>query len=237
MNYERNVIHIPLRELPYEEIALRFQKHTGIDLSDIPAKYGSSVTDARSFIDERLELVIVYQCFDIKEIGEKEVTLATGHRFTGPMPSRILKNAEQVVCFVASLPGFNDIRDAMQDFMDEYFLDIWGTVYAEYGLFWMETHLRDSYKGTPQRSAYSWNPGQHKFELRNQKPLFELLKPEDIGVTLDRHMRMIPFKSTSGIIPVVPETVPDSEDLVPCELCPMQKTCPASKARRRNMAR
>ena len=43
MNDERNVIHIPLRELPYEEIALRFQKHTGIDLSDIPAKYGSSV--------------------------------------------------------------------------------------------------------------------------------------------------------------------------------------------------
>lgn len=237
MNDQRNVIYIPLRELPYEEIALRFQKHTGIDLSDIPAKYGSSVTDAKSFVDDRLELVIVYQCFDIKEIGEKEVTLTTGHRFTGPMPSRILKNADQVVCFVASLPGFNDIRDAMQDFMDEYFLDIWGTVYAEYGLFWMETHLRDFYKGTDKRSAYSWNPGQHKFELRNQKPLFELLKPEDIGVTLDKHMRMIPFKSTSGIIPVVPETVPDTEDLIPCELCPMQKTCPASKARRRNMAR
>ena len=67
--------------------------------------------------------------------------------------------------------------------------------------------------------------------------LKRVMSAKDMGVTLDKHMRMIPFKSTSGIIPVVPADVPDSEDLVPCELCPMQKTCPASKARRRNMAR
>ena len=138
---------------------------------------------------------------------------------------------------MATLPGFNDIRDAMGDMMEDYFLDTWGTVYAECALFWMEKHLHGSLSGSGQRSAFSWNPGQHKFDLLNQKPLFQLLRPEEIGCTLDRHMRMIPFKSASGIVPIVPESVPAAEDLVPCALCPLGKTCPASKARLQSMGR
>lgn len=235
MDHERIVCHIPLSEFPLDEIALRLKKHTGIDLENIPAKYGSSVTDSQAFLLKESKISIVYQCFDIASVGEKDVTLTTGHRFTGVMPPRILQNAQQVVCFVASLAGFNDIKDSMPDVMDNYFLDTWGTVYAEYGMFWMETHLAAQLKGSGQRSAFSWNPGQHKFELLNQRPLFDLLKPDDIGCVLDKHMRMIPFKSTSGIIPIVPEHIPADKDLIPCDFCSMGKECPASKSRRRNM--
>lgn len=231
MDHERHILRIPLGDCPREEVALRLKKHAGVDLDAVQEKYGSSVRDAQELLCRSLEIAVVYQCFTVDSVGENEVLLAGGQRFTGSMPPRILEKAEQVVCFVATLPGFQSLRDSTGDVMVDYFLDTWGTVYAECGQRWLETLLADQLAAEGQRPAYAWNPGQSQFELRNQKTLFSLLQPEDIGCTLDKHMRMIPFKSTSGIIPVLAKDVPAEEDLIPCEFCSLGKTCPASKAR------
>jgi len=232
MNCERQILKMPLDACPMDEVSLRMKKHSGIDLAAIPAKYGDSVDKARAYMADKVNIAAVYQIFRIESIGEDSVTLENGARFTGAMVPRICKGAEYLACFVATLPAFNDIRDTMGDIMEDYFLDLWGTVYSECGTAMTEASLKEQLSGTGYRSASAWNPGQHRFELCNQRPLFELLKPEEIGCVLDRHMRMIPFKSTSGIIPILKQEISEENDLIPCDFCDKKLTCPASRARK-----
>ena len=232
MNCERQILRMPLDACPMDEVSLRMKKHAGIDLAAIPAKYGDSVDKAKAYMADKISIAAVYQIFKIDSIGEDSVTLENGTRFTGGMVPRICKGAEYVACFVATLPSFNDIRDTMGDIMEDYFLDVWGTVYAECGTAMVERSLKEQLLSSGYRSASAWNPGQHRFELCNQRPLFELLKPEEIGCVLDKHMRMIPFKSTSGIIPILKQEIPEEQDLIPCDFCDKKLTCPASRARK-----
>ena len=232
MNCERQILKMPLDACPMDEVSLRMKKHAGIDLAAIPAKYGDSVDKAKAYMADKISIAAVYQIFKISSADEEGVTLENGARFTGGMVPRICTGAEYIACFVATLPAFNDIRDTMGDIMEDYFLDVWGTVYAECGTAMVEASLKDSLAGSGYRSASAWNPGQHRFELCNQRPLFALLNPEEIGCVLDRHMRMIPFKSTSGIIPILREELPSEQDLIPCDFCDKKLTCPASRARK-----
>ena len=230
MQLERTIVHIPLDQCPPSEMAMRLKKHAGVDIDDIPSKYGNSVLEAQALIREKLTLSIVYQCIDITGIEGDKVMTSTGHCFSGKMAPRILKGAEQVVCFVGTLAKFNDLRDSSPDVMVNYFWDTWGSIYAECGQSWVEQDLTQRLKDTGQRRAYAWNPGQYQFDLINQRPIFDLLEPDSIGCTLDKHLRMLPFKSTSGIIPILPATAPPELDLLPCDFCIMRTTCPASKS-------
>ena len=231
MQLERTIVHIPLVECPRSEVALRLKKHVGLDIDHVPDKYGSSVLDAQALICKELTLSIVYQCIDVVGTQGDTVMTSTGHCFTGRMAPRILKDAQQVVCFVATLAHFNDLRDSSSDVMVNYFLDTWGSIYAECGQSWVEKRLTQSLHGSGQRRAYSWNPGQYQFDLINQRPIFDLLQPECINCTLDRHLRMLPFKSTSGIIPILSKTIPVESDLLPCDFCILSSICPASKSK------
>ena len=232
MNCERQILKMPLDACPMDEVSLRMKKHAGIDLAAIPAKYGDSVDKAKAYMADKISIAAVYQIFKISSVDEEGVTLENGARFTGAMVPRICRGAEYIACFVATLPAFNDIRDTMGDIMEDYFLDVWGTVYAECGTAMVEASLKDSLAGSGYRSASAWNPGQHRFELCNQRPLFALLNPEEIGCVLDKHMRMIPFKSTSGIIPILEQEISEENDLIPCDFCDKKLTCPASRARK-----
>lgn len=232
MNAERHILGAALDVCPADEVSLRIKKHAGIDIDNIPAKYGDSVEKSRAYMADKINIAAVYQIFRISSVDEDGITLENGTRFTGAMVNRICSGADYIACFVATLPSFNDIRDSMGDIMEDYFLDVWGTVYAECGTSMVENSLRETLAGSGYRAAASWNPGQHRFDLSNQRPLFELLKPEDIGCVLDRHMRMIPFKSTSGIIPILREDTPEENGLIPCDFCDKKRTCPASRARK-----
>ncbi len=232
MNTERHILGAALDICPANEVSLRMKKHAGIDLAAIPAKYGDSVDKAKAYMADKISVAAVYQIFRIGSADSDRITLEDGTVFTGTMVPRICNGAEYIACFVATLPTFNDIRDTMGDIMEDYFLDVWGTVYAECGTSMVERSLKELLSGSGYRAASPWNPGQHRFELCNQRPLFELLQPEDIGCVLDKHMRMIPFKSTSGIIPIIPQNIPEEKDLIPCDFCEKRHTCPASRARK-----
>lgn len=232
MTKKRTLLHIPYEECT--KTAYYLQKHTGIDLSDIPDKYGDSVLNAQKIITENLTLTAVFDIFPISSIEEEKVTVAEEEYFTGKMAPKILQNSQQVICFVVTLPGFNELHDSVTDIMENYFMDTWGTVYTEAGEAWLRDYLKQQLKDTVYRNTPAWNPGQHQFELSNQRPLFNLLKPEDTGCTLDKHLRMIPFKSTSGIMGIVPKNISEEQDLIPCDFCSLGKTCPASKSRKRH---
>ena len=211
----------------FEDVNDYFKRLSGNDMADIPAKYGSSVEDARDQAMENLEIGMVYQCDNIETAGETEVVLECRERFTGDMPGRILKDAGQVVSFVVSLCGYGELAEQTEDIMEQYFLDTWGSAYVEAAQGWLGRNVLAGLKEEGMSRTHLWSPGQHQFALSNQKALFRILKPEDIGCRLTGNLMMVPVKSASGIMGIVPEDVKDL--LLPCDFCPYGAACPASK--------
>ncbi|MBU0755800.1 MAG: hypothetical protein KJ645_11715 [Planctomycetes bacterium] len=63
----------------------------------------------------------------------------------------------------------------------------------------LELYLNDKYPARHKRWR-RFHVGYADFRLQEQKPFFELLKPERIGITLTDSCIMIPEKSVSGIV-------------------------------------
>ncbi len=62
------------------------------------------------------------------------------------------------------------------------------------------------------------SPGYGKWDTSGQRPVFELLDPSPIGVSLNDYCMMEPKKSISFIVPFV-EGEPDREEEPPCHAC------------------
>lgn len=225
MKTERIVLRKEL-EL-FEDVNDYFQKLSGIDMADIPEKYGSVVEDAQKKAVENLSIGIVYQCEDIRAVEKEKVVLECGENYTGDMPGRILKDSKQVINFVISLCGYSEVAEKTEDIMEQYFLDTWGSAYVEAAQGWLGRHVLEQLREEGMSRTHLWSPGQHQFELSNQKALFRMLKPEDIGCSLTGNLMMVPVKSASGIIGIVSKDVKNL--LLPCDFCPHGATCPASK--------
>ncbi len=61
-----------------------------------------------------------------------------------------------------------------------------------------------------------YSPGYADFILENQRAIFDLLKPERVGMKLTASYLMIPMKSITAIIGIGPDVVTDA---YPCKLC------------------
>ena len=62
------------------------------------------------------------------------------------------------------------------------------------------------------------SPGYGKWDTSGQRPVFELLDPSPIGVSLNEHCMMEPKKSISFVVPLVEGDQPD-EERPPCHGC------------------
>jgi hypothetical protein len=62
------------------------------------------------------------------------------------------------------------------------------------------------------------SPGYGKWDTSGQRPVFELLDPSPIGVSLNEYCMMEPKKSVSFVVPLVEGDVPE-EERPPCHGC------------------
>jgi len=204
-----------------------FKNLSGIDVTAVPEKYGDTVIQAKSVVQDNLNIYIIYKCEDIKEIAADEVVLENGLVFSGKMPATILKDATQVVTCVITLAGFQELIEKESDFLVQYFMDTWGSAYVESSQAYLGKKVLDELREEGKSRTHLWSPGQYGFELKNQKTIFELLDPEEVGCTLTKKLMMVPVKSGSGIMGVIS---PDVKDLLlPCDFCSLGAKCPSSK--------
>ena len=226
MKTDKRIVEIELESLE-PEVNLHFKRLSGIDVADIPTKYGDTVIQAKNTIRDNLKLFILYKCENIKEMSEEEVFLENGMVYKGKMPVRILKDAEQVITSVCTLKGFKELVEKESDFLVQYFMDTWGSAYVESSQAWLGKKLMEELQTENKSRTHVWSPGQYGFDLQNQRTIFELLCPEEVGCTLTKKLMMVPVKSASGIIGVIN---PDVKDLLlPCDFCSLGAKCPASK--------
>lgn len=211
----------------FDDVNDYFQKLSGIDMENIPEKYGTNVETAKKLLEDNLEAAIVYKCDDIEGIGDQEVILAGGEKYKGKMAPKILAESKQVISFLITLRGYTELVEAQDDVMVQYFVDTWGSAYVEAAQGWLGRKMLEELRSEGYSRTHLWSPGQHQFELMNQKPLFVLLAPEEVGCTLTKRCMMVPLKSASGIMGVVEEGTKNL--LLPCDFCPRGADCPASK--------
>lgn len=223
--------------------AAYFEKITGIDPGNTPGQLDELVARSWRMVKERLEVAIVYRRSDITAISEGRVALkgvvtdskglVENWELVGDMPPRILQDSKQMISCIMTLCGFEQLQEEVKkqdDIMLEYFLDAWGNTYMEAAQIWFGEYIANELGKEKLARTHLWSPGQQGFELANQKVLFEMLRPEEIGCALTENLMIAPVKSASGIYGVVRA---DAKDLLlPCDFCEFGGTCPSSKRRK-----
>jgi hypothetical protein len=90
--------------------------------------------------------------------------------------------------------------------------------------------LETSY-ATDGSAVLSYSPGYCGWHVTGQKRLFDALRPEAIGITLNTSCLMSPLKSVSGVLVAGPSRIHEfNDDFACCSSCPTRE-CRARIAR------
>lgn len=71
---------------------------------------------------------------------------------------------------------------------------------SEYGENFLKERLNSESVKTDDNSVLLYSPGYCGWDIKAQKPLFNQLSPEKIGISLNSHFLMTPIKSITGIL-------------------------------------
>lgn len=227
MKREPQTLEMKFDAQQWETADRYFRSYTHVDVSAVPEKFKDYVLPMKEVMKQRARVRMKYGIAEVTYKEEERIVLEGDKSFVGRMIGKAYKEAEQVVLFVASVVNIDELLASHPDMMDTFFLEYWAVAMLSVCREHLETQLQEQAIGSGKKLTTVWSPGQSKFELHNQKPLFSLLRPESIGVRLDRNMRMLPLKSISGTVGVVAEEV--EIEMISCDYCEHAKTCPGYK--------
>lgn len=201
-----------------------FQRYTGVDMNDIPAKYDGYVIETRDILVRDGIFKIKLGDISIVDKGDGKITLENGDVFNGKLVTKAYQGLEKVAMFVSSVVNIDEILDEHDDMMETFFLEFWAVALLNAAKESVIKKLNQELAENGQKCTSVWSPGQGDFKLLNQKILFRVLDPETMGVTLDKHNRMVPFKTVSGTMAYM--SIDKEEELISCDYCEFRETCP-----------
>ena len=196
-----------------------FKATSKVDPADVPKRFAKYVMPARKLVEENCSVAITCDWFKLDEVP-----------LTGEMPARVFAGCDRVLCYVATLRGYEELcksEELQDEMLLSFFVDSWGRAFVEAATTVIGDLADEEAKDCGGTRTHSWCPGQHNFDLSNQRVLFALLKPEEIGCTLSDSLLMHPIKSASGVVGVM--TDGEAELIKPCDFCPHTETCPSHK--------
>lgn len=152
-------------------------------------------------------------------VEEKSVVI-DGVVFDTPAAmARILRDARQFAVFVVTAgQAYDDWAQSVKqqkDILNEFVADAIGSAVAEKMGQYAKARLEEYLQGAAHSSSFS--PGQYLWHISEQRKLFSLMGPDNLGVTVNDSFLMHPIKSVSGIIGIG-DTL--RADITPCDLCP-----------------
>lgn len=164
---------------------------------------------------------VVYEICKISGLDEGVVKI-NGTRLRGKVLINVLEGSEKAVVFVGTLGPKLDEEVARLssegDILSSSVLDMIGAVALGISsidfykkVLALETESKD-YGLTP-----SFGPGECRWDITEQKALFDLVDAGSIGVRLNESYLMLPKKSRSGIMGIGPKEL--ISKVTPCDLC------------------
>ena len=115
----------------------------------------------------------------------------------------LLKNAEYLILMVVTI-GLETEKAVKEKFQQgnharAMVLDAAGTVAVKTAGQWLNHFIKEKYSQFGLKFSRYFEPGSGDWDIREQKQIFEILKPERIGITLNPSFMMSPAKSLSCI--------------------------------------
>lgn len=230
MDEKMTELQICLDEEQWKRAECYFAAYTHVAVSQIPEKFVPYVLPMKKVIAESGKIVLKYCREDVAGHEDDGILLSAGDKLTSKIISKAYAEAREIVLFAASVINIDQLLREHQDMMDQFFLEFWAVSVLSVTREWLTGQIDKLLMGSKMKQTSVWSPGQSRFELYNQGPLFRSLKPETMGLTLDRHFRMLPLKSISGTIGIVPA---ESEiEMISCDYCEHARTCPGYKGKK-----
>ena len=226
--YEIERTVVTANERNEEYILQSFGRHTGFDMERIPPKMEKKVFETKEVAYERFKVVQMYQTVPIAAVGEKTVTTTTGHIFESKFLPGVLKDSETMVLIASVLTGLEEVMEEYTKVTQQMYLDGWATAILSAANVDLRANLKKIIEADGYYATSTWSPGQHGFEIGNQRPLFAILEPETIGIRLKESLMMVPQKSETMLFGISRQEQNDSP--IPCTYCPHRATCPSAFA-------
>lgn len=214
----------------YEMLDRFFSNYTGVDAKNPAPKFVNYIGPTREIMLRDAKIAVKYCVTDIIDRTGKGLVIENDQIFAGEQIKKAYISAEQIILFVSSVINIDDIIKAHPEMMEKYFIEYWAVAMLAVVREKLIKMLNKELAAYGKKLTSPWSPGQAQFRLENQKPLFEVLKPETIGVKLDKNMRMLPLKSVSGTLGIIP--LEFEEELISCDFCEHARNCPAYKGKR-----
>lgn len=219
---KRQIVEIPLEQL--NSVDKMFGRMMKMDVENLKPKFKDGFTKTRDAAYLHFSMKSVYASFEIECIHEDSIRLKNGVLIESKLMAEVFRDSFELVFLVATLAGYDELDASIDDMYLKLFLDSWGTAFIECGNKWVEQSIAKILEEQEIYATHSFSPGQNNISLEMQTLIFQALKPEEIGVTLNDKFMMHPKKSISGILGIQTEKLENR--MRPCDLCERKDTCP-----------
>lgn len=220
----RKIVDLDLNDLT--KVDAHFGKHAQVDMEAIPDKQRPSIQETKRAAFEKFSIRGIYESFPLDHIKEDKIHMKTGHILDSSSLARAFAHSEEILLMVVSLDGYDEVAKEFKRVVEKYFVDSWATAMVINGSHVIRGRVYEELSEDGWTGTFPWSPGQHNLSMDNQGPLFEMLRPEEIGVTLNDSLLMIPQKSESMFFGIGREL--KEAAMRPCDFCDLRETCPSA---------
>ncbi|MEA3241189.1 MAG: vitamin B12 dependent-methionine synthase activation domain-containing protein [Pseudomonadota bacterium] len=212
----------------------------GDEYSNISRSTRLKVEKLQTVFEEFVEPSLFHQNVGIDSVEKGTVHLEDGLEFKSSRLSEILKNSDDITCYIATLgdgvEGEIERLMSRKRMAEAYILDAMASVAVDNMVSTFRHRLNDEYKNQNKQLTVCFSPGYCDWPLTEQKKLFKLLDSQDVDVELNDSCLMTPRKSISGVFGIQSDTKNSKTLYNPCWDC--NKTdCPARRAPERKPER
>jgi len=188
------------------EPILRFQRYR--DLSKVAPAIREVAEEMVRTAEKLSAPSVVFLSREIDRIEPEALVIKEGPTFHGRFFAAHLREASELVCFVATLgPALDDRVTELaegDDLLEALFLDTAGWLAIENALRALRKHLGATIRARGLRLSPRLGPGFMDWSLTEQQEFFSLFEGTSLPVLLSEHSVMTPKKSVSGLFGLAP---------------------------------
>ncbi len=222
----REIMKVQIQDIQgIEELVCRIMN---FDLENASSKLREVYEKTKDMAYNNFTMNALCESHEIDRIENGIIRLKNGEILKSKLLADMFLRSTELSFLVITLYSYDEVDAKENDMLMSMFLDSWGTAFIECGESWVLKKIAKRLKKQNLYTTHAFNPGQGEIPMEMQIPIFKILKPIDIEVSLNAHYMMHPKKSISGIFGI--QTVKDENSISPCDICNRRETCPNAYA-------
>lgn len=221
---KKEKISIPIKE--FSDVDKLFFHQLQMTPERVLKKYKTQYLETKEKFYSSITAEGIFASSKIERRWQNVLLLEREYLLDSSMLFRAFQKSEEVVACAVTLKGFDALEREEKDKMKSFFYDSWGTVFIGRASSWLKFKIQENLERRGIYSTCVWSPGQHNISIKLQKVLFQLLEPEEIGITLNNSFMMRPKKSISLFFGI--GTDDSIERIRACDFCERRESCPSA---------